>query len=86
FVYGKYIFGSLSGSFSAATGKIFLARPTASGLWGFEDIQLKSFPVNLGQFLKGFGQDEEGEVYAVTSSQIGPQGNTGKVYKLVFTK
>ena len=83
---GRYIFGSLSGSFSAATGKILIASPKAAGLWGFEDLKLKSFPVDLGQYLKGFGQDEDGEVYATTSMQVGPQGNTGKVYKIVLVK
>lgn len=86
FLNGRYIFGSLSGSFGGPTGKIFIASPTSSGLWGFEDFKLKSFPVNLGQYLKGFGQDEDGEVYATTSMQIGPQGNTGKVYKIVLAK
>lgn len=86
FLNGRYIFGSLSGSFSGPTGKILIASPTSSGLWGFEDFKLKSFPVDLGQYLKGFGQDEDGEVYATTSMQIGPQGNTGKVYKIVLVK
>ncbi len=86
FLNGRYIFGSLSGSFAAPTGKIFIASPTSTGLWGFEDFKLKSFPVDLGQYLKGFGQDEDGEVYATTSMQIGPQGNTGKVYKIVLLK
>ncbi|MEP6595925.1 MAG: PQQ-dependent sugar dehydrogenase [Ginsengibacter sp.] len=83
---GKYIFGILSAGFASPTGKLLLSKPSAAGLWGYEDIKLKSFPDNLGQFVKGFGQDEDGEVYTTTSTQIGPQGNTGKVYKLVFVK
>jgi hypothetical protein len=33
--------------------------------------------------LKGFGQDQQGEVYVTGAPQLGPQGRTGKVYKLV---
>ncbi len=86
FLDGRYIFGIFSGSFSGATGKILLAKKAAVGLWSFEDLKLKGFPDNLGQFLKGFGVDEKGEVYATTSAQLGPQGNTGKVYKIIFVK
>jgi glucose/arabinose dehydrogenase len=86
FLNGRYIFGIFSGSFRAATGKILVAKSSAIGLWSFEDLKLKSFPDNLGQFLKGFGQDEKGEVYTTTSGQLGPQGNTGKVYKIIFIK
>ena len=81
---GKYIFGFLAADFSAPNGKLLLANPSATGLWSYEEIELKSFPNNLGQFLKGFGQGSDGEIYALTSTEIGPQGSTGKVYKLVF--
>jgi glucose/arabinose dehydrogenase len=84
FLVGTYIFGFLSADESEPEGKILMGKPSASGLWSYEQIQLKSFPGNLGQFLKGFGQGLDGEVYATTSKEIGPQGSTGKVYKLVF--
>jgi nicotinamide mononucleotide (NMN) deamidase PncC len=44
---------------------------------------LKSFPDHLGAFLKGFGQDLNGEIYVAVSGISGPSGTTGKVYKLV---
>ncbi len=81
---GKYIFGILSESFNPPTGKLLVAKPSNAGMWSYEDLKLKSFPENVGQYVKGFGQDEAGEVYATTSGQIGPQGATGKVYKIVF--
>lgn len=83
-LFGKYIFGFLSADETEPEGKILMAKPSAIGLWSFEELKLKSFPNNLGQFLKGFGQSLDGEIYATTSKQIGPQGSTGKVYKLVF--
>ncbi|TKK70168.1 PQQ-dependent sugar dehydrogenase [Ilyomonas limi] len=84
FLYGKYIFGSLSADDEEAAGKLYLGKPAASGLWGYEELKLKSFPDDLGQYVKSFGQDLNGEVYVMTSGQLGPMGNTGKVYKLVY--
>lgn len=85
-LYGKYIFGFLSADEENAEGKILMASPMAGGLWPFEQIKLKSFPDNLGQYVKGFGQGLDGEVYVTTSKEIGPQGATGKVYKLVLAE
>jgi glucose/arabinose dehydrogenase len=81
---GKYIFGSLSADKSKPEGQVFISNPQGPGLWSFEKILLKSFPDNIGSFIKGFGQGLDGEIYVTASVQLGPQGNTGKVYKLVF--
>ena len=85
---GKYVFGSFSGSGDVASGEIFVTKGGGgqSGLWSFSKLSLKSFPGHLGQFLKGFGQDLNGEIYALTTVELGPTGNTGKVYKLVSGK
>jgi glucose/arabinose dehydrogenase len=83
---GKYIFGMLS-STGKADGQVFSSTPgTGSGMWAFDPLALKSFTPNLGTFLKSFGQDQSGEIYLLTSDQEGPQGTTGKVYKLVAAK
>jgi glucose/arabinose dehydrogenase len=79
---GKYIFGMLSKD-GQANGIIFSANPAASGAWSNSQLSLTGFPNDLGQFLKGFGQDQSGEIYLLTSVQLGPSGNTGKVYKMV---
>ncbi|HXL55957.1 MAG TPA: PQQ-dependent sugar dehydrogenase, partial [Chitinophagaceae bacterium] len=86
FLYGKYIFGSLSASFNGPEGKIYVAKPSTIGLWSFEELPLKSFPKDLGIWLKGFGQDQQGEIYVTGATQLGPQGKSGKVYKLVFAQ
>jgi hypothetical protein len=83
---GKYIFGVLSSS-GKADGQVFSsALSSGSGMWTFDPLALKSFTPNLGTFLKSFGQDQRGEVYLLTSDQEGPQGTTGKVYKIVAAK
>ncbi|HET9278339.1 MAG TPA: hypothetical protein VFN95_09125, partial [Flavitalea sp.] len=62
--------------------ELFITTPGGSGLWSFEELTLKSYPNDLGYFLKGFGQDLKGEIYLTVSSMGGPTGNTGKVLKL----
>lgn len=79
---GKYIYGMLSAD-GNATGKLFIATPTTTGMWSFTPLTLNGYPTNLGQFLKSFGEDQSGELYIMTSGQLGPQGTSGKVYKIV---
>ena len=81
---GKYIFGSFSKTFAGPQGELFVALPAGPGLWPFQELSLKSYADHLGQFVKGFGQDLDGEVYVATSTVLGPAGTSGKVYKLVL--
>lgn len=81
---GKYIFGSFAQNFSAPNGELFIANPAGPGLWSYQEIQLVSNPHDIGHYLKGFGQDLEGEIYVTASSNLGPRGTTGKVFKLVL--
>ncbi len=78
---GKYIFGMLSAD-GQATGTVYSADPTGT-TWSNSLLAINGFPNNLGTYLKSFGQDQSGEMYLLTSTQLGPQGNVGKVYKLV---
>ena len=80
---GKYIFGIYSQPGTTPNGQIFVANPSTSGLWSFDMIQLKNNPPDIGYYLKGFGQDEKGELYLTVSGAAGPSGTTGKVLKLV---
>ena len=82
-IVGYYFFGTFSQTPTTANGELFYTRPTGAGLWSYDEASLKSFPNDLGHYLKGFGQDNEGEIYLTMSSVLGPTGITGKVYKLV---
>jgi glucose/arabinose dehydrogenase len=83
---GQYIFGTFSQSPTTANGELFMARKAGSGLWPVEEITLKNRPNDLGFYLKGFGQDVDGEIYLTVTMVGGPTGNTGQVYKLVEVK
>jgi glucose/arabinose dehydrogenase len=80
---GKYIFGSYSQSGATRNGELFVANRSNSGPWSYQEISLKSSPNDLGLLLKGFGEDNKGEIYLTTSKTFGPSGKTGQVYKLV---
>lgn len=82
---GKYIFGSFSNDFGP-TGEIFVSNPAGPGLWSYQEILLENNADDIGNYLKGFGQDLEGEIFVAASEVLGPSGNTGKIFKLVWAK
>jgi len=79
---GRYIFGSFSQD-GQPNAKVYSAQMAASGTWPHEELKLKSYPDNLGQYLKSVGQDQAGDIYLLTSGQQGPSGATGKVFKMI---
>lgn len=81
---GKYVFGSFSQTPNTPNGQLFIATPGGDN-WPYNQVSLKNHPDDLGYYLKGFGQDDDGEMYVAVSSMLGPQGNTGKVFKLIAT-
>jgi glucose/arabinose dehydrogenase len=86
-LHGLYVFGDFSRSFQAPDGTAFFAVPRGSGgtrLWDIERLPFGDRSEGrIGHYLKGFGEDAEGELYFLTSDRTGPTGVTGRVYKLV---
>jgi glucose/arabinose dehydrogenase len=80
---GKYIFGTFSQSIATPDGELFIANRTGENNWPFQEISLRSSPNDVGYYLKGFGQDQDGEIYLTVSKRLGPAGLEGKVFKLV---
>jgi glucose/arabinose dehydrogenase len=83
---GMYIFGTFSQTPTTTDGELFSARVTGSASWNYEEVSLKSHPNDVGYYLRGFGQDNEGEIYLTVSTTLGPSGTTGKVFKIVPVK
>jgi glucose/arabinose dehydrogenase len=80
---GKYIFGTFSQTPPVPNGELFVTSSEGPGLWAYQEISLKSSPNDIGYYLKGFGQDNEGEIYLTVSKVLGPTGMTGRILKLV---
>src|SRR5690606_29968542 len=80
---GRYVFGTFSQTPTTPDGELYVAHQRPSGLWPVEELSLAGSPDDVGYFLKGFGQDRQGEIYMTVSEVVGPTGNTGRVLKLV---
>ena len=80
---GKYIFGDFSRSFSPADGRLFYADLETGSIHEFT-IGIEDIPLDL--YVKGFGQDLQGVVYVLASSNLGPYGTGGVVLKIVDTE
>ena len=82
---GRYVFGDWSETFGGPpSGKLFVAKSRKRGLWQMEQLRIATSPTGeLGHRVLGFGQDGAGELYVLTTDNVGPTGTTGKVFKLV---
>lgn len=78
---GLYVFGDFSADFGP-TGQLYYMKETSPGVHDIFEFKLGLDDHLLGLFLKGLGQDEQGELYVLTSTALGPTGTTGEVYRL----
>jgi glucose/arabinose dehydrogenase len=80
---GKLIFGDWSIDGGEPTGVVYVATPPASGEsdpWDYERIKIAGgFPY----FLLGIAHDAANELYLLGHGTQGPEGESGKVLKLV---
>jgi glucose/arabinose dehydrogenase len=81
---GQYIFGDYSSGFTEPDGRLLAAVEAADGSWTMRELSVAGTANGrAGRFILGFGQDDEGEVYVLTTQVLGPTGTTGRVFKLV---
>jgi hypothetical protein len=81
---GHYVFGDYTRDFAIPTGNgsVMAATPAGQQLWQFEELTFTTPNGRLNHFLKGFGQDDDGEVYLMVSNTTSPFGTLGKVLRL----
>jgi hypothetical protein len=75
---GDYIFGDFSNSTfqGPANGRLFYSNLSTGQINEFQMSQ----PLNA--WLKGFGEDANGEIYVMDSADLGPTGTTGQVFEI----
>ncbi len=77
---GMYVFGDFSTGFFAPQGRLFYADLMTGQInefiLGLDDRE-------LGLFVKGFGQDADGELYLLAGTNLGPFRSEGQVLKIV---
>jgi glucose/arabinose dehydrogenase len=83
---GAYVFGDFSRSGTSPDGVVFVAERGGQSPWAFEELRFGDSSRALGAYVRGFGQDAEGEIYVLTSTEGGPSGTSGKVYRLAFVE
>jgi len=82
---GTYIFADFSKTSGEGNGSLFVARPPPAGemMWSVKELRIATNESGrIGAYVHSFGQDNENEVYVMTSQNLGPTGNTGKVFKI----
>ncbi len=87
---GKYLFGDWSDSFTAGNGTLLLGTPPQESGAGMQDTMWSVGLVNISTsqngrvngYVRGFGEDDQHELYLLTSQTGGPSGTTGKVYQV----
>lgn len=82
---GRYVYGVWSsGGFEAGgQGRLLVSTPQDSGMWEVEELIVTGTGNQQPPgFVLGFGQDLSGEVYVLITSEVGPSGATGRVYRL----
>ena len=84
---GRYVYGDWSQTFvGPPTGQLFVASPRGRGMWPTQKLFISTSPDGeLHHRVLAFGQNRKGEVYLLTTDNVGPSGTTGKVFKLIGT-
>jgi glucose/arabinose dehydrogenase len=82
-LWGKYVFGDFSRAFNPGSGRLFWLDPAAVPTQIFEFKTAPGTPDLVLHYLLGIGRDEDGELYAMTSLNLGPTGSTGEVFRIV---
>jgi hypothetical protein len=73
---GQYVFGDLS---NGSHGRLFYGELDDNVI---EELRIDEPTSGLDIYLKGFGQDDAGEVYVLADANLGPSGDGGVVYQL----
>jgi hypothetical protein len=80
---GVFVFGDLSSSFVAPSGRLFVAVENEDGSWSMTDLIIAEQGDGfLESYLYAFGEDEAGELYILTNDTIGTAPGAGSLYKI----
>jgi glucose/arabinose dehydrogenase/plastocyanin len=79
---GNYVFGDFSTSFAAPDGHLYYLSETRSNIWERFAFTLSPSNAPLGRFVKSFGEDQAGELYLLSSTNLGPVGTSGDIRHL----
>jgi glucose/arabinose dehydrogenase len=78
---GSYVFGDWSTGFVKPDGKLYYLSEIEPGVWQRVEFSLNN-DKPLKRFILGFGEDEQGEIYVVTTRFIGSLVRSGEIWHL----
>jgi glucose/arabinose dehydrogenase len=81
-LWGRYICGDFSRGFRLPEGRLLVADLFTGEI---QELLIGAARSPLGLYVKGIGQDRDGEIYVLASTALGPYGDTGVVLKIVST-
>ena len=81
-LFGKYVFGDWSSEFLPASGKLYYLQETEPDVWERYNLIVDGSN-NLNRYILSFGEDEQGNIYVLSKTTIGPTGETGDVRRIV---
>ena len=74
----RYVFGDW-GSFAAPSARLFYLDPA----FAIKELRIGVADRAPGFWLRGFGEDADGELYVFGSTVLGPTGTTGQMLKII---
>lgn len=80
---GRYVFGDFSTSFSIPNGFLYYLEETRSNLWERFSFWLAPTGGTMKRFVKSFGTDQAGEIYLLSTTNLGPTGTSGDLRQLL---
>ena len=81
-LYGKYLYGDFSANFGP-TGRLYYFDLQGPNTYQLQQFRIGPANTPFGKFLKGTGEDADGEVYYLASTALAPIGVTGEVLRVV---
>lgn len=79
---GTYVFGDFTESFAGPSGRLFKLNEPGPDQFDIQELRIGVEDQPYGLYLKGFGEDEKGEVYVCGTSAFSPFAATGVVQRI----
>ena len=82
---GSYLFAMWTQQHEGPAGAIYRARD-ADGTWEVSEVNVSNTAGGkVGRYINAFAEDRSGELFLLTCEKPGPDGTTGKIYRIVPT-
>lgn len=80
---GMYVYGDWSRTGSTPDGALFAAAEQANGVWSTHRLAIASrVSGGIERFVLAFGEGADGELFILTTTNGGPRGQSGEVYRI----